>query len=328
MHKDDLIMYTFVIPLTHNAFELYSDSKTVSELYEIKGEYSIQNKYDALRVYTIDKTTFCEISLFANNEAEARAIAKTKVNILCNELSLLFNCKNENLHSHQPRIEADWTKVQIEISETKSIRSKQGEADAFEISGIDPVEFADSVSLMLCTEISADSINLKWHENETMLFLMEELYIALGTENEKSKYMHLYSIVEFCEEHEELKKHSNAKKVFFKNDGKRIREFAQRELNKSDQEVAKIDLGRIYNLDRAQIQMNILKWMGITQYSYKGKNYKIDNVFFDRLRKTRNAIAHGRNTESRLVKELVSKLLDITIQIIIFLRNNMNVLES
>lgn len=91
--------------------------------------------------------------------------------------------------------------------------------------------------------------------------------------------MHLYSIVEFCEEHEELKKHSNAKRVFFKNDGKRIREFAQRELNKSDQEVAKIDLGRIYNLDRAQIQMNILKWMGITQYSYKGKNYKIDNVF-------------------------------------------------
>ena len=67
--------------------------------------------------------------------------------------------------------------------------------------------------------------------------------------------------------------------MFFKNDGKRIREFAQRELNKSDQEVAKIDLGRIYNLDRAQIQMNILKWMGITQYSYKGKNYKIDNVF-------------------------------------------------
>ena len=72
-----------------------------------------------------------------------------------------------------------------------------------------PIE--DSVSISLKTIIDLDSYDLNKQKNEDYSLIVQEFYLSLGIENVKSKFFHLYSIIEFCSE--KYKEHSNAKSL-------------------------------------------------------------------------------------------------------------------
>lgn len=60
----------------------------------------------------------------------------------------------------------------------------------------------DSAYCIVKTKIPSAEINIgEWlsKKDEVAEFLMNEYYSALGTENVKSKFFHLFAIIEFCE---------------------------------------------------------------------------------------------------------------------------------
>ena len=131
------------------------------------------------------------------------------------------------------------------------------------------------------TTIPPTEINIgEWFskENEVVEFLMNEYYSALGTENIKSKFFHLFTIIEFCEK--EYEDYNGASRLLSDDEVsvliakiKGLIDATKRERITSS---LKDKLIRLNDTGREGKLENILKWMGIEKYNHFGVEKAVD----------------------------------------------------
>ncbi len=280
---------------------------------------------------TIDTKIHCMIlGLICENKREAKKYIKEIVDKICKELSLVFSRYNHNRHLFHPRIEPDWNSAKWDEKEYKpySDAITKGESGGIITARtnimIECSAYAIITNLIPPEEIIVD----KWLQpkDDNLEFLINEYYSALGAEKIKSKFFHLFAMIEFCEE--KYKKHNKAERLFSDDYVEKILQVLEgsKEVD-TDKDVlgeVKKALSRRTDIGRAQKLLNILNWMGIDKFERFGEEKEIDKKMLDDAIDLRNRSFHGGQERAEEVeqeyKRNVENLLYIDEKIIEFVR--------
>lgn len=279
---------------------------------------------------------FCEITgLLVTAEEYAKQVVEEIINRVCKELSLVFIKHNANRQSYQPRVEALWNQAvwrRKEYLPFVEARRKALEKDDGKCKTVvfeDNIYFRDSIYCMIYVDIPSDELPIQeWlrSKDDIVEFLMTEYYSALGTEKIKSKFFHLFSIIEFCEK--EYEEHNGAKKIFSDDEVNNITskiscciDIGKR---KKALSLLKSGLLKCTTIGRAKKLKNILQWMGIEDYSCCGSSQVITTKMLEKIIKVRNKTFHGTKDSEEIINkkytEIVEMLLYIDERIIDFVK--------
>lgn len=363
--------YNIKIPLTYNHLSIHTsepDSELRLKVADSEAEfdvvfrtYEIPEKpegYDfrtkvTVRLHQVEndaaeagKNMFpkyiCEIrGMLVDDETYARRFAEEISDKICKELSMVFIRHNGNRHLFQPRVEPLWSEAVFERHEypafidakRKALEKRDGKHRTIILD--DYIYFSDSIYGIISVDIPDKEIDihdwLSLEDDGDYEFLLNEYYSALGTEKIKSKFFHLFSIIEFCEKAYE--DHNGAKRLISDEEYNEIIEAVQERSkvfgkDKKDRVLGTVtgDLKKMTDINRAVKLRNILSWMGIHSYSQFGETHVIDESMLNSLIKVRNKSFHGNKEDkkeaSKLYNEAIQKLLHIDEQIITFARAN------
>lgn len=218
------------------------------------------------------------------------------VDRICIKLTLEINRHNCNRQRYQPRIIADWSHAewnQEEYQETGNIAAD-----------VEKINSNMSMHSILSVHLSEEYIDYKdWAiaNNSQYEFLMKEYYIALGEENPKSKFFHLFCIIEYIEHAYE---NYNEARFLCSEDLKREVKETLIEILKSSNDYSRDERNRISNsvmntlskttnIGRADKLCNILKWMNIEKLVIHDYEIKIDKKMMNEIINLRNETFHG-----------------------------------
>ena len=166
----------------------------------------------------------CEIKgLLVDDEIYARKFAEDITDRICKELSVVFIRHNANRLLFQPRVEAAWSMARFAstdylpfVEAKRKLLSKDSDGErTFFVE--DHMRVRDSIYVTSFSLITASEMNLEEclsTRSEAVMYLMNVYYSALGTELVKSKFFHLFSMIEFCER--EYCAHNGAKGILDK----------------------------------------------------------------------------------------------------------------
>lgn len=133
---------------------------------------------------------------------------------------------------------------------------------------------------------------------------MAEYYLALETENIKSKFFYLFSIIEFCEK--EYEDYNGSSRILSDDE---VDTFIARARGLIDAEnwdqvksFLKGKLIKIYDIGRVRKLENILRWMGIEKYKYFGADNAVNKELLSSIIKLRNKSFHGTKEKSEDVE--------------------------
>ena len=290
----------------------------------------------------------CEISgLLVDEDIYARKFAEKIVDKICKELSFSFVRHNCNRHIYQPRVEAAWGRAIYTHEEyAPFVKAKMGAIsknrtdDVIHVS--DYIHMTDSMYMTVITEIPSsecDIENCLLPHSDTVEYLMSEYYSALGAEMVKSKFFHLFSMIEFCEQ--KYKNHNGAKAILSDDQISDITDCIRKldlikELDsrpKDDKEKmsdGKYVLSRITeslkstnDTGRNKKLLNILDWMGIREFMQGGNKIIIDEKLIQSLTGLRNKSFHGTAESEKALgkyRDAVEKLMYINEKILDFVR--------
>lgn len=236
-----LYLYKIVVPLKYNTLELYTNTPETELMFYFEDvveetvDYDFNkediSKYDEfdiadkmrIRLHcdchnddhnvsnNIPNLIICEIEdIIASDDNPALIVTEKIIDKICKRLSFIVNRHNGNRHLCQPKIEADWSKLEINRHDLIYNGIMEKGLDQLE----DKIHITESMHLTMCLRISANEINIsEWLKDYDagFDFVCNEYYTALGSENVKSKFFHLFSIIEFCER--EYKSYNNAKEL-------------------------------------------------------------------------------------------------------------------
>lgn len=358
-----IFKYDIKIPLTYNRFPILSNDPDSELRYEMRHlceeEFEIvfrtyeiphyKEGYDfndtvKIRLYADDtgkgqdaSKWICEINgMLVDDEIYARKFSEEIVERICKRLSLVFIKHNANRHLYQPRVEALWSKAVFNRCEyTPFIEAKHKALEKDDnhktIYLEDHIYLHASAYLTARTTIPPTEINIgEWFskENEVVEFLMNEYYSALGAENIKSKFFHLFTIIEFCEK--EYEDYNGASRLLSDDEVgvlitkiKGLIDATKRERITSS---LKDKLIRLNDTGREGKLENILKWMGIEKYNHFGVEKAVDKKMLSDITKLRNKSFHGTKENLRNVEreyaDAVEKLLYIDEKILDFVMRN------
>ncbi len=324
------IEYKVVVPLIHNQYCVYSDEKDISFLYEMADRYSntffFDNQCIRLDVYSSDGKNYCSISgISERDENDFIKMIKPKVRDLCIMISYVFNRTNGNLVNLQPRVEPDWeNKIieskQVSIKEDLS-ENKQTSGLAFSIEALSVVPLVDNVAILLTTQIKPEDLELSCLENESFSFVANELYTALGTENVRSKYFHLFAIIEYCEE--KYKDKDCSTKLFSLDETEKIHSFFVDTIEDGETKYNRINatIARSTNIGRSAKLLNILNAMNIQEIILKGKAMPLDTGVLNKLTDLRGKLFHGNDVDNRELLQPVSILFELAIRILDYIKD-------
>ena len=361
--------YCVVVPLTYNKFSIFTNnpaSEIGFQVENVETDFTIKIRthevpgFEKGKIFENTVTVklygeghpkesmgrenahklFCEImGLLVASEGDAKRIVNDIVNRICKELSLLFVKYNANRRMYQPRVEALWNQTVWRHREfppfveamRKALEKDNGKCKTVMFE--ENIFIQDSMYYMIYAEIPANELPLsKWlsPNNDVVEFLMTEYYSALGTEKIKSKFFHLFSIIEFCEK--EFEKHNGARRIFSDNEVDDIISKIKSYIVKSKKEKAlpiiKSGLLKCADIGRAEKLNNILKWMGIEGYSFCGNTQLITKKMLEDIIKVRNKSFHGTQESEELINkeytEIVEMLLYIDERIINFVKTCKN----
>ena len=290
----------------------------------------------------------CEINgLLVDEEIYARKFAEKIAYKLCKELSLSFMRHNSNRHIFQPRVEPAWIRANFSYEEYAPFVKAKLEATAKDrTDGVvhvsDHMRATDSMYLTAYTEMPPSECDiedcLQLH-TDAVEFLMSEYYSDLGAEMVKSKFFHLFSMIEFCEQ--KYQEHNGANAIL--NDGQiseitncireldLIKELDSRSKDDKDKmSDGQYVLSRITeslkntnDTGRNKKLLNILGWMGITEYMRGGEKIIIDEKMIQGMTELRNKSFHGTvegADELNKDQDAVEKLMYISEKILDFVR--------
>ena len=279
---------------------------------------------------------FCDISgLLMENRTDAERFAEQIVNRICKELSLVFIKYNANRQFYQPRVDALWSQAKWTSSKFLPYVEAKHKTQVKDDHIHKKVVFEENIFLecnihwAIVTVIPTAELEIeKWllTTDETFDFLINEYYSALGTEKIKSKFFHLFSIIEFCEK--EYQEYNGSQRLLTDDEvGNILLKLKScmemlpkgRVLSVLNNVLLKVD-----NIGRAKKLENILQWMGIKEYSYHDTNLLIDKKLLEVIIKVRNKSFHGtKESEEEVCKiytDAVEKLLYIDEKILEFVR--------
>lgn len=252
-----------------------------------------------------DYRVICEIKgMLVDDEIYAKKFCEEIIDKICKRLSLVFLKHNANRHLYQPRVEPVWSEAVFNRSEY--VRFVETRRKAFEeIDGNnkilhlqDDIHVQDSIYSIVQVPISSDEIKIReWlsKTDDVVEFLMNEYYAALGTENIKSKFFHLFSIIEFCEK--EYEGHNGSSRLLADEEVDMIIEPVQKQIDTNKRakivSILKNNLVKAHDIGRVEKLENILKWMGIESYRRFGFDKPIDKKLLSDLTTLRNKSFHG-----------------------------------
>lgn len=286
-----------------------------------------------------DHGFICEINgMLVDDEIYAKEFSERIVDRICKRLSF-FLCKhNCNLHSFQPRVEAKWSSAIFNRCEyqpfidarRKAFDELDGDNRVIRIE--DHMYMKDSAFFSIRQTIPSKEIKIKewlFHKNDFIEFLLNEYYCALGTEKIKSKFFHLFSMIEFCER--EFEDHNGASRLLDDNQVQAIVDNITFENDFKDRGKIKSmlisNLKKVNDIGRTLKLLNILNWMGITVVYQAGRKIQIDKNILDAIIKLRNKSFHGStediNEMEKAYSDAVEKLFYISEQILEYtIKNN------
>lgn len=354
-----IFRYDIIVPLTYNRFSILSNDPDSELRYEMKQcceeEFRIvfrtyeipryKDGYDfedIVKISLYENTTddkqdasnwICEINgMLVDDEIYARKFSEEMIDRICKRLSLVFIKHNANRHLYQPRVEAMWSKAffnRCEYAPFLEAKQKALEGDDKHktIYLEDRIYLRGSVQFIATTMVPPAEIHIgEWlsTENEVVEFLMNEYYSALGTENIKSKFFHLFAIIEFCEK--EYENHNGASRLLSDDEVDKILTEMKRLIDAEKREKIlsslKNSLLRLNDTGREGKLENILKWMDIKTYKHLGAEKTIDKKMLSEITKLRNKSFHGTKENLRDVEReyanAVEKLLYIDEKILDF----------
>ena len=324
------IEYKVIVPLIHNQYCVYSDEKDVSCLYEMTDRYSHTFFYDnqpiKLEIYSSDRKNYCSISGTSERDEKGFIkMIKPMVRDLCIMISYIFNRTNGNLVNLQPRVEPDWeNKIvdskQIAIMEEVT-ENKQSSDLEFSIGTLSVVPLVDNVSISLTTQIKPEELDLSCLENESFSFVANELYTALGTENIRSKYFHLFAIIEYCEE--KYKDKDSSTKLFSLDEIEKIHSFFADTIEDGENKYNRINatIARSTNIGRPAKLLNVLNAMNIHEIILNGKNMPLNTGMLKKLSDLRGKLFHGNDVDNRGLIEPVNVLFELAIRILNYIKD-------
>lgn len=333
--NEQLFAYSAVIPLVHNRLAVFSNMPdsacdfVIEGTYTINAEYVIDSGHEIVvcfEIYQEANQTFCRVSgILARDKRHAIETICEMVRLLCIEITFQFIKDDGNLHIHQPRIEADWIHTNWESKPYEDIARVEYDIHSFQM--VMPiVHVEESVMITLTTHIRSDLMEMNHWNNPDYSFLVQELYYALGTEHVRSKFFHLFSLVEYCEEH--YRNHNKSHQLFTEDEILQVANYIQKQFAEGESKAKKFqektNLTKISDIDRVQKLLNILDWMGIHTIVFKGKEMVIDLSMLGRLIRCRNKLFHAENKELEDLQDCVGWLFYIDIQIVQFLRDEAN----
>ena len=358
-----IYQYDVKIPLTYNRFALpsaikgvlsdevmyeFPDSETEVDVlfrtYDIPGyeggyDFPDKVKIGLHKSVLPDAPFLCEVTgLLVDDEIYARKFARQIADNICKELSFVLMKHSPNVYLHQPRAEALWDKAQWssrEYTPYVQARRKALEERTGKIISEDVIRVVDSVSVKCKRALSCDEVNIrKWlfPKNNDMEFLMNEYYSALGTEGIKSKFFHLFAIIEFCEK--KFEEHNGAKELLSEEEiDCIITTLKSVEMGSKDRVISSLtsNLMKMNNIGRIGKLKNILHWLGITSYAPSVENDN-DRKILEGIVKLRNKSFHGTQESpedaEQQYMDAVGKLLYIDAQILDFVMKDNPVTDN
>ena len=277
----------------------------------------------------------CEINgMLVDDEIYARKFSEKIVDRICKRLSLVFIKHNNNKHLYQPRVEALWSKAVFNrceyapfVETTREILDKiDGNNKTIHLE--DHIYINDSMHCIARISVPSDEIKIReWFlkNDDVVEFIMNEYHSALGTENIKSKFFHLFAIIEFCEK--EYEEHNGSSRLLSDEEVYMIIARLEKQFDAKKREmiipILKNDLMKANDTGRIGKLENILKWIGIEEYKQFGSDKAIDKKLLEKIIKLRNKSFHGTKENAEDVEkkyaEAVEILLDIDEKILDFL---------
>ena len=291
----------------------------------------------------VDPYITCEIKgVLVDHEKYAKQYVEKIVNKICRELSFVFVSHNANRHLYQPRVEPNWSRTKWDYDEYQpfievrnNALNKKDHDNVMHL--MDSIHIHDSCYMMSTIGIPVDEMKIwEWifQKNEVVEFLMNEYYVALGLENVKSKFFHLYAMIEFCEK--EYENHNGAQPLLSEDEVDDLVKDIKEKLDPDKREKVvssiKNNLLKINDTGRIQKLINILSWMGIKDYKQFGADKTIDKKVIEDIIKLRNKSFHGtkedeqtRQQDDNKYSDAVVKLMYINEQIINFVKKQSKV---
>lgn len=247
----------------------------------------------------------CEIKgMLVDDEIYAKKFSEEIVHKICKRLSLVFIKHNVNRHLYQPRVEPVWSEAVFNRCEyapfveakQKALEKVDGNNKMLYLQ--DCMYIRDSIYCIAQISIPSEEIRIgEWlsKTDDVVEFLMNEYYSALGTENIKSKFFHLFSIIEFCEK--EYEGHNGSSRILMDKEVDIIIEGLQKQIDTNKRSkivsILKNNLVKVSDIGRVEKLENILKWMGIETYRRFGSDKPIDKKLLSELATLRNKSFHG-----------------------------------
>lgn len=226
---------------------------------------------------------------------------------------------------YQPRVEANWIDAKWDYHKFQSYYTDEVKKKTEEPIDDDKICIVDEYNLSsvhdcfnfksIC-EVSSDTVCIdRWlnNNNDNYSFLLDEFYAALGTEMTKSKFFHLFSIIEFCEKNYE--KYNESRKLLSKDDVESLTSSLNEKINNFNLDKKSQDncisniksmLVNLTDIGRSQKLLNILHRMGIEKigcYPYKISLDLLGNIIH-----LRNLSYHGKNEDEKKYRDANEKL--------------------
>ena len=339
-----LFKFSVRIPLIYNYYALYDaipDSEfrveydaplqwTVEEQIAAEGmvfphqiSVRVKNVYsDRSKSQMPDARLECSVSgVVAENKEQALNILSGYINRLCKRLTFNFNIHNCNRHLYQPRVEADWGSAAWKKEQYGGYLEKlrDREDGAMQIPSYWYGEC--SVYSTSCVKIKANELDAQsWLQplGEVQGFLMDEYYAALGSETVKSKFFHLFAIIEFVEHN--YKQYQGTEEWFTREEMEWLERslnevwkekecsFSKAQKNKL-REILMSKVAEATKIGRAGKLLNILNQMGIYELKIMHETVAIDKKKLQHLIDLRNKTFHGEENEIGEYKKAVEFLL-------------------
>lgn len=267
----------------------------------------------------------CEIKgILAENEERARTSAEDIINKICKGLSLVFIRYNCNRHNYQPRVEGVWNRATFQSEEyAPYVKMKEQLSTITEdgncvINLYDRSKLSYRVHSTFISRLSPSNLDISWYlssKSGALEYLVNEYYSALGTEVVKSKFFHLFSMIEFCEK--KYAKYNGARALLqaqevedvvnligeqelFKNLKGLSADVGESKKILKDNVLSRIKdtLLAINDIGRNKKLLNILHHMEIKSFRRGGETVIVDEKLIQGLTQLRNRSFHGNSGET------------------------------
>jgi len=274
-----------------------------------------------------DHQLICEIDgMLVDDEIYARKFSEEIIERICKRLSLVFIKHNDNRHLYQPRVEPMWSEAVFKRNEyapfveakRKALEELEGDNKTIHLEN--HMYMHDSMYCIARITIPSKEIKIKeWlsEQDDVVEFLMNEYHFALGTENIKSKFFHLFSIIEFCEK--EYEEHNGSSRLLSDEEVDMVIAEMEKQIDAKKREkiisILKSDLMKVNDIGRVGKLENILKWMGIEKYKQFGYDKAIDKKLLSDIIKLRNKSFHGTKENTDAVEKKYADAVEVLLYI-------------